>query len=297
MRSSASRGSSCADLGEAERLLRRPRERLRESGPHLRDDPVLEHRIRALPDASLEDVARDRQPADQRRVTRCAAPQSLLPRDERPAGLRQLERTDQALPIVGVNRLGGCRVDLGEASVGGGTVGVDLTLDPPPQSRIGGRRNLEIGQRGSEVEARSPATTATPRAPDDLVDLGVRQRGERTDAHLLTECADPDEPRRPRRLVGEDRKPAVDLHRVGRYDLRAEAVRDRFRDGALSRGGGTEDRDDLHAKRTLDLDVHRLSEPTCRRSPVRRGLFGHDRFGRLLGHRPPPHALSLTSKP
>ena len=49
-----------------------------------------------------------------------------------------------------------------------------------------------------------------------------------------------------RRLVGQDRQPAVELHRVARDDLAAEHVGQLERDGALARGGGPEDRDDRH---------------------------------------------------
>ncbi len=52
-----------------------------------------------------------------------------------------------------------------------------------------------------------------------------------------------------RRLVGEDRQPAIDLHRVGRDDLGAEQLGQRDGDLGLAQAGRPEQRDDLMPRR------------------------------------------------
>ena len=65
------------------------------------------------------------------------------------------------------------------------------------------------------------------------------------DRHRLREVADGYEAGRDGWLVREQRKPSVDLERVGGDDLRTEAIGERLCDRGLARGGRAEDRDDL----------------------------------------------------
>ncbi len=95
------------------------------------DDPALEHRLRPLAGSAARG-RRSRPSSPQISVGRRVTPlqSRVLPGDQRAARLRQLERADEALPIVRVDRLGGRRVEPARAAVGGGTVGVHLALDP-----------------------------------------------------------------------------------------------------------------------------------------------------------------------
>ena len=164
---------------------------------------------------------------------------------------------------------------------------------PPPGSAgvapARPRRNLEVGDRGPEIEPRAAGDDRSARALDEHVDRLVCRRRVRTDAHLLGERSDPDELRRTRRLVREDRQTAVDLHRIGGDDLGSELLGEPLGDCALARRGRSVQRNNLH--------------PRCERSSAAlvvtaRGVrFGHVGGGRLSGHRPPPHASSLTPKP
>ena len=154
-----------------------------------------------------------------RRVAR--APEPVAGRDERVPDLGELERAHEAPPVV---RVDGGAPRSGRASASRSMRGVADRRRPRAGSARAARARRAAGRRGRRAPRGGrgpcrPATTATPRGVDELVDLGVRERGERADAHLLVERPDGDEPRRARRLVREDRQAAVDLHRVGRDDL------------------------------------------------------------------------------
>ena len=98
--------SELGDLREAERLLGRARHRARERRAHLVDDASREHRLGALPDAVLEDGGGDVEADDQRRTAGRAVPEPVAgrPRATSPA-LRELERTHEPLPVVGMDGL------------------------------------------------------------------------------------------------------------------------------------------------------------------------------------------------
>ena len=69
------------------------------------------------------------------------------------------------------------------------------------------------------------------------------------DRHLVHQLADPDEARRLRGLVGQDREAAVDLERVGGNHLGSEPVGEALRDLGLAGGGRPEDGENLRKLR------------------------------------------------
>ncbi len=97
----------------------------------------------------------------------------------------------------------------------------------------------------------------------------MRQRCELPDGHLLGGRADGDQSRGMRRLVRENREPAVDLERVDRDHLGLEARRDRLRDGALPGRRRPEDCDHLGRR---ELGPFSAFDP---RAPVGRVPIGH----------------------
>ena len=78
------------------------------------------------------------------------------------------------------------------------------------------RRQLELGQRGAQVEARPADDDRRAAGGERVVDRRVREELVLADRGLVLELPDRDEPGRGRRLVRQDRQAAVDLGRVGR---------------------------------------------------------------------------------
>ena len=104
------------------------------------------------------------------------------------------------------------------------------------------RRELESGESGPEVEAGPPDHDRRLSGSQDLVDRVVRELlvlGNRT---FVLELPDADEPRRLRRLVGQDRQATVRLHRIRRYELGRKSGRQLLSDGGLARSGRPEQR-------------------------------------------------------
>ena len=126
------------------------------------------------------------------------------------------------------------------ASVGIVVVGV---LDPRARGSVDRRRDLELSQRGAEIETGAARDDRCPTRGDQMVDGVVRESGVLADRHRLTEAADPDEVRGLGWLVGQDRQSAVDLERVGGDDVGAERIRDVPCDCRLPRCRRAEDRD------------------------------------------------------
>ncbi len=113
IRSIACSARQLGDLGEAEHLRGRPRERRPcQRAPDLLLHPVLEHAPRALLDPPCELLAGDVEPGDERRPAPFGGPESRP--GQRAAELVQLERTDEPAPVVRVDGGGGGRVALGQ---------------------------------------------------------------------------------------------------------------------------------------------------------------------------------------
>ena len=93
--------------------------------------------------------------------------------------LRKLECPHKALPVVGVHDARRRWVERLEASVCGGSIVVDLLLDPRATLRLGAGRDREVGERGPQVEARSTGDDGGAVPLDELVHRRVRQRGVR----------------------------------------------------------------------------------------------------------------------
>ena len=122
---------------------------------------------------------------------------------------------------------------------------VHLGRDPRASLGCDGRRDVEVGERSAEVEARPARHDCGPALGDERIDLAMCERRVRRDAHLLVQAADRDQSRRARGLVGEDGEAAVDLHRVRRDHPRPETVGESLGDGGLPGCRRTEDGDDL----------------------------------------------------
>ena len=73
----------------------------------------------------------------------------------------------------------------------------------------------------------------------------MREAGVFTDRHGLRDAANADQARGSSGLVGQDGQLAVDLERIGRHDLGAEAIRELLRDGRLPGGSRAEDGEHL----------------------------------------------------
>ena len=106
------------------------------------------------------------------------------------------------------------------------------------------RRELEVGERSAEIEA--GAADDDRRAPlgECAVDGLVRETLVLGDGAFVVERPDADERGRSGGLVREDRQALVDLHRVGRDDLRRDGVCDRLGDGRLPARRGAKDAND-----------------------------------------------------
>ena len=163
---------------------------------------------------------------------------------ERASRLGQLERANDSLPVVCVNARRGARIAVAEHRMGPFRAeSLVEVLDPLACSRRRRGRQLELGEGRAQIETRSPDHHGSPRGRASLVDDVVGQRRVLADRCLVVELPDPDEPRRLLRLVRQDRKPPVRLHRVGRHELRRDPFGNRARDRALSGRGGAEDPD------------------------------------------------------
>ena len=91
-----------------------------------------------------------------------------------------------------------------------------------------------------------PTTTAVRPAARISSIACVRQLLELADGALAVERPDADETRTGV-LIGEDRKPAVDLHRVGGDELCRNPLGDRLCNGGLARRGWSKDAEDSDA--------------------------------------------------
>src|SRR5204863_1962047 len=115
-------------------------------------------------------------------------------RAQRGAGLRKLECADDAAAVVRVQGRSSAWVSLGEQLVG--ALAAEPVVEPfQPLARAGlGRgRQLEIGERGSEVEAGPADDDRRASSGKDLVDRRVRQLLVLADRRLLLEPPDPDQ--------------------------------------------------------------------------------------------------------
>ena len=192
----------------------------RQSACDLLLHPAFEHRLRALADALLEDGLRDVEAEDQRRVAGLLAPEPVARGCERPARLVQLQGADDSPAVVGVDGLRRLRIALGESGVR--LLGPEPVVEALPALAGAGRwcrRELEVGERSAEIEAR--AADDDRRAPlgERAVDGLVCEALILGDGAFVVERPDADERGRPIGLVREDRQALVDLHRVGGDDL------------------------------------------------------------------------------
>jgi hypothetical protein len=174
-------------------------------------------------------------------------------------------------------------------------VGIDLSGDAGTVFEGDRRRDAYVGERSPEVQTGSARYDGRAAFGYEPVDLPVGEHRERADAHLLSQRADTDQPRRARRLVRQYRQASVDLHGIRRDDFRAEPVGHSLRYGALPRRCRPEDRNDLGAAPGIHgvVDERGLAGVTDGRRPaVEPGRLGALLAARHLGRRVGPRALS-----
>ena len=123
-------------------------------------------------------------------------------------------------------------------------VGVVALLPALTGPRPRRRRELELGERRSEVEPRPADHDRRPPAGEDLVDRGVGQRRVLADGGLVVEGPDGDEPGR--RLIRQDRQALVRLHCISRYELAVHPLGHRGGDPRFAARGRAEDADNRH---------------------------------------------------
>ena len=109
---------------------------------------------------------------------------------ERRAGFGELQRADDATPVVRVHDTRGRGIELGEMRVR--NVGAFVVVEPTPPvafTRLRRRRQRQIGQRGAQIETRSADDDRRPAGREDLVDRSVSQRRVLPDRRLVVEAA------------------------------------------------------------------------------------------------------------
>ena len=185
-------------------------ERSGERRSRLLCDAGVEHRARARVDAAGELLARDVEADDERRMPRLRRPEPVVSVAQRRAGLGELERADDpcggrsgARPRRRPGRARRAR-RAPPRRRGGRRRGSQCSRAPG----CGCRRNVELGQRSAEVEARCRRRRpASGRRPSTLVDRRVGQPGVLGDRGLVVE-----RPRSPTRCAGA----SAWLVRIGR---------------------------------------------------------------------------------
>ena len=179
-----------------------------------------------------------------------AAEQRVRERYERLSSLCELERPDDTTAVVRVDSRRGHRVELAESGVRSHRPG--FVVEPLPTRAYAGRwrrRQLELGERGSEVQSGPSHDDRRPPGLEDVVDRRVREWRVLAHRRDVRERPDSHESLRLRRPVREDRQAVVDLHRVGRDDLGREQLRDGRGDLRFPAGGRPEQADDEHGSR------------------------------------------------
>src|SRR6185312_14313493 len=107
-------------------------------------------------------------------MPRVLAPEAIFTRTQARTGLRELERADDASPVVRMDDGGRLRVVLGQERVR--AFGAEPLVDPLRPLALAGsrrRRKVELGQSGAQVEARAADDDWRRPLGEDLVDRGV----------------------------------------------------------------------------------------------------------------------------
>ena len=241
----------------------------------------------SLLDPAVELVLRDERGRRRASAAGLRAPEPVDSTGERRARLGQRQRADEALSVVGMHRGRGGRVPLGQTAVRGARVLVDSLLHARQRRLVNCGRELEIREGCAEVEPRARPSRRPLRARRRAASISACASGANSPTVICSSSERiPTSLRVRRRLVREDRQAAVHLQRVDGYHLGPEPRRRRLCDGALARGGRAEDREHLRPVLGGPRSRPRRSCPR-RPCPARR---------RRSGHRPPPHASSLTPK-
>ncbi len=159
------------------------------------------------------------------------------------------------------------------------------------------RRQLEPGERGAQVEPGSAGDDRGEPAREDVVDRGVREPLVLGHRAVVVERPDRGQVRGPVGLVGEDRQPAVDLHRVRGHDLARQPVRDRLGDRRLPGGGRAEDRENPETRSLCALRGTPTHHPLLIAIPeIRACLCTEPRRSGVRRRRAPPGARRAWSR-
>ena len=136
----------------------------------------------------------------------------------------------------------------------------ELVLPAPPDLGRDGRSQVEVRERGAQVQAGAADHDRPPAGREQLVDLAVGELGVPAGAERGVDGQDRQQPVLEPLLLGgrggagQGLQAAVDLQRVGRHRHRvlsvgAEPVRQGDRDGGLADAGRPEQRDDRGRRR------------------------------------------------
>ena len=153
-----------------------------------------DHRVDARVDPGVERVALHRQRDEQRREARLGGPE-LVAAGRLGAGVEQLQRAHDALRV-------GRRDGGGGVGVAGGELGVQrgraLALERRGVARarigVGRRAEVELGERGAQVQPGAADHDRPPAGGDQRVDLGVRAAGEVAGGRARGEREDAEQP-------------------------------------------------------------------------------------------------------
>ena len=252
------------------------RDRPGERPPHLLLHPALEHRAACA--ASIRRCSSSRGTSRPTISVGCRvslAPEPVFTRTQARAGLGELERAHDAAPVVRMHGGGRRRVALGEQRVR--AFGAELVVEPLQPLARAGRRAAAAGR--GRPERRAGRGRCRRRRPAS----GPRRGSRRSPRARAAGTRRPSRPRRGPRiptsrvglgLVGQDRQPAIDLHRVRGDELGGDPAGELLGDGALAGRGRPEDREDVRRQRprAARRAASSRSRPRCGRRRARRRL-------------------------
>ena len=180
-------------------------------------------------------------------MPRRARPQPVVLGCERGSNLRELERSHDPTAVVRVHHRARGGIERCEPRMGDlGTLFVVEACPPFPRARLRSGRQRQVGQRRPQIQAGAADDDRRASRGEDLVDHRVGELRVLPDRGLMFERPDADEPSWMGSLVRQDRQIAIDLHRVGRHELRGDPFGHRFGDGRLAARGRPEDGDHRH---------------------------------------------------
>src|SRR5207302_2604135 len=152
---------------------------------------TAEHLPRPLLDAARELRSRHVEAEDERGPAPLVGPQAVAIGSKRRACAGELERADDTAPVVRMQPLRRGGIAFGEQTVGG--LGAEAVVEPAPALAGSGSRRwreVQLGQRGTEIEAGPADDDRRFATSEDLVDLRVCEPRVLRDGRLLPRIPD-----------------------------------------------------------------------------------------------------------